>query len=53
MVAREAPVRCEDCVHGWRAKRICTLQPLCGEWPGTKKKCLYYEERGKGRAERD
>lgn len=46
MVAKGSPVRCEDCRHGWRAKRVCTLQPLCGEWPGEKRKCIYYESRG-------
>lgn len=45
------PVRCEDCAHGWALKRICTLDPLSGEWPGTKRLgCLYYKERGRGDA---
>ena len=45
---REAPrpVRCEDCRHGFRLARVCSLQPLCGEWPGEKRQCIYYEERG-------
>lgn len=44
---REAPrnVRCEDCLHGFRLARVCTLMPF-GEWPGTKRQCAYYEPRG-------
>lgn len=46
------PVRCEDCENGVRALRVCRYDPL-REWPGVKELgCLYYRERGSGRAER-
>lgn len=43
-----APARCDECRHGWELGRVCTLQPLSGEWPGVKPHgCLYYERRGR------
>ena len=46
------PVRCEDCENGVRALHACRLDPLHG-WPGVKELgCLYWRERGRGRAER-